>query len=184
MTVTLNYTYRIYPDAKQQAKLDNWLETCRSAYNYALGEVKDWIKSLLCSWDKCSLEKCYIIPADAPYPGYYNQQNALPVAKKQFPRLKEVPSQVLQTTIKRVHDAFDYFRARGFGFPRFKKYGHIRSMLYPQIKPDAVTDWQITLPKLGKIAINLHRPIPHYQLPVTSYQLPVTNLCCIKYFCF
>ena len=42
MTLTLNYTYRIYPESKQQEMLCEWLEICRGSYNYALGELKDW----------------------------------------------------------------------------------------------------------------------------------------------
>lgn len=56
--------------------------------------------------------------ADYPFPGYHQQQNNLPKAKKEYPRLKAVPSQVLQTNIRRLHDAWDFFRNRGYGFPR------------------------------------------------------------------
>lgn len=100
------------------------------------------------------------MPADYPFPGYQQQQNNLPKAKKVYPRLKSVPSQVLQTTIRRLHDAWDFFRERGYGFPRFKKYGQMKSILFPQFKVNPITGWQIKLPKLGKVQINLHRPIP------------------------
>ena len=43
--VTLNYSYRIYPDSEQQQRLDEWLETSRRVYNYALRELKDWLAS-------------------------------------------------------------------------------------------------------------------------------------------
>ncbi len=43
--LTMNYTYRIYPNATQQAELLEWLETCRSVYHYALRELKDWKKA-------------------------------------------------------------------------------------------------------------------------------------------
>ena len=33
-------------------------------------------------------------------------------------------------------------------------------MLFPQFKTNPITGWQIQLPKLGKVRINLHRPIP------------------------
>ncbi len=160
MTITLNYVYRIYPDAKQEETLLSWLEICRCAYNYALREIKDWVNSRKCSLDYCSLEYEYIIPADLPFPGYYKQQNALPKAKKEYPWLAEVPSQVLQTTIRRLHDAWDFFVKRGYGFPRFKKYGQFKSLLFPQVKANCLTGWQITLPKVGAIVSNLHRPIP------------------------
>ncbi len=156
----LNYTYRIYPDVQQQELLNEWLDVCRASYNYALRELKDWIASRKCQVDRCSLESEYIMSADYPFPGYHQQQNNLPKAKKQFPRLKQVPSQVLQTNVRRLHDAWDFFQKRGYGFPRFKKFGQMKSMLFPQFKTNPITGWQIKLPKLGLIPINLHRPIP------------------------
>lgn len=156
----LNYTYRIYPDNQQTQLLDEWLETLRVSYNYALRELKDWIASRKCPIDRCSLESEYIMSADHPFPGYHQQQNNLPQAKKEFPRLKAVPSQVLQTNIRRLHDAWDFFRKRGYGFPRFKKVGQMKSMLFPQFKANPITGWHIQLPKLGKVEINLHRSIP------------------------
>ncbi|MEA5510572.1 transposase [Crocosphaera sp. UHCC 0190] len=158
--LTLNYSYRIYPDSEQEALLDEWLETCRRSYNYALRELKDWIASRKCPIDRCSLESEYIMAADYPFPSYHQQQNQLPKAKKVFPSLGKVPSQVLQTNVKRLHDAWDFFRNRGFGFPRFKKYGQMKSLLFPQFRSNPLTGWQINLPKLGKVQINLHRPIP------------------------
>ena len=156
----VNYTYRIYPDALQQESLNEWLDICRASYNYALRELKDWITSRKCAIDKCSLESEYIMSADYPFPGYQQQQNNLPLAKKKFPWLKKVPSQVLQTNIRRLHDAWDFFQKRGYGFPRFKKFGQMKSLLFPQFKTNPITGWQIKLPKLGLIPINLHRPIP------------------------
>ncbi|MDJ0692061.1 MAG: transposase [Xenococcaceae cyanobacterium MO_188.B32] len=156
----LNYIYRIYPDVRQEGLLLEWLETCRVSYNYALRELKDYISSRKCPVDRCSLESEYIMSADYPFPGYHQQQNNLPLAKKAFPRLKSVPSQVLQTNIRRLHDAWDFFQNRGYGFPRFKKYGQMKSILFPQFKSNPLTGWQIQLPKLGLVQINLHRPIP------------------------
>ncbi len=163
----LNYTYRIYPDPEQTEALNEWLETCRLSYNYALRELKDWIASRKCPIDRCSIESEYIMAADYPFPGYHQQQNNLPKAKKKFPRLKALPSQVLQTNIRRLHDAWDFFQKRGYGFPRFKKYGQMKSLLFPQFKTNplmgslrAPSVGQIQLPKLGKVQINLHRPIP------------------------
>ena len=135
----LNYTYRIYPDAKQQELLSEWLDICRASYNYALKELKDWIASRKCQVDRCSLESEYIMSADYPCPGYHQQQDNLPKAKKEFPRLKEVPSQVLQTNVRRLHDAWDFFQKRGYGFPRFKKFGQMKSMLFPQFKTNPIT---------------------------------------------
>jgi putative transposase len=158
--LTFNYRYRIYPDTAQEQQLFEWMETCRRAYNYALGEIKDWCNSRKCLIDRCSWEKEYIIPVDVPFPGEIQQLNNLPKAKKEFPRLKEVPSQVLQQVIKQLHKGWDYFKSRGFGFPRFKKVGQFKSLLFPQFKENPVTNLHIKLPKLGTVPINLHRPIP------------------------
>ena len=91
----------------------------------------------------------------------------MPSAKKIYPELKSVPSQVLQTNIRRLHEAWDFFIKRGFGFPRYKKYGQMKSLLFPQFKENPWTGslrapsvGQVKLPKLGLIQINLHRPIP------------------------
>jgi putative transposase len=49
---------------------------------------------------------------------------------------------------------------RGFGFPRFKKFGQYRSFVFPQFKSNPVNEFEIELPKIGAMPINLHRPIP------------------------
>jgi putative transposase len=36
----------------------------------------------------------------------------------------------------------------------------MKSLLFPQFQTNPLTGWQIQLPKLGKVPINLHRPIP------------------------
>ncbi|XFA73567.1 transposase [Thermosynechococcaceae cyanobacterium Okahandja] len=158
--LTLNYTYRIYPSAAQQTELLEWLETCRGVYNYALRELKDWMAARKCPIDRCSLEKEYIIPANEPFPSYHRQQNNLPKAKKQFPPLGRVHSQVLQTTIRRLHDTWEAFQERGYGFPRFKKAGQFKSFVFPQFKDNPIKGNVIKLPKIGEVRINLHRPIP------------------------
>ncbi|MGQ9871656.1 MAG: helix-turn-helix domain-containing protein, partial [Leptodesmis sp.] len=62
--LTMNYPYRIYPNAMQQTELLEWLETCTGVYNYALRQLKDWLASRKCPVDRCSLEREYIIPAN------------------------------------------------------------------------------------------------------------------------
>ncbi len=158
--LTLTYRYRIYPSAAQEHQFSEWMEICRGAYNYALREIKAWCDSRKCLVDRCSLEKEYILSPELKFPGEIQQLNNLPKAKKEFPRLSEVPSQVLQQAIKQLHRGWEYFQKRGFGFPRFKKYGQFKSLLFPQFKENPVTDLHIKLPKIGAIPINLHRPIP------------------------
>ncbi len=159
--ITLTHHYRIYPDATQEQTLIEWMEICRGAFNYALREIKDWCNSRKCLVDRCSIEKEYILSADLKFPNEVNQLNGLPKAKKDFPKLSEVPSQVLQQAIKQLHRGWEYFQERRFGFPRFKHYGQFKSLLFPQFQENPVTNLHIKLPKIGMIPINLHRPIPN-----------------------
>lgn len=158
--LTLTYRYRIYPSAQQEVQMLEWLETCRRVYNYAVHERKDWINSRKCDVNACSLQSEYIIPADTPYPDYYKQKKALTEAKKTSPQMKAVYSQTLQEVIGRVDSAFAFMKQRGYGFPRFKKFGQFKSFLFPQMSNDAIQGNQIKLPKIGLVTINLHRPIP------------------------
>jgi putative transposase len=158
--LAFNYRYRIYPDIPQQTILIEWMEICRGAFNYALREIKDWCDSKKCWIDRCSIAQEYILSPNVKFPSEVNQLNNLPRAKKEFRSLSEVPSQVLQQAIKQLHRGWEYFQERGFGFPRFKKYGQFKSLLFPQFKENPVSNLQIKLPKIGGIPINLHRPIP------------------------
>jgi putative transposase len=156
----MNYRYRIYPNLTQEQLLFEWMDICRVAYNYGLREIKDWCNSRKCLVDRCSISHEYIMTADSPFPNEVKQLNALPNAKKVFPRLGEVPSQVLQQAVKQLHRAWEGFQKIGHGFPRFKKFGQFKSLLFPQFAKNPVTEIHIALPKLGLIPINLHRPIP------------------------
>lgn len=138
----------------------DWMEQCRRVYNYALAERKDWMNSRRCAVNACSLRSEYIIPADTPYPNYYAQKRNLTVARKVIPELNAVHSQVLQQALARLDKSFRFMQQREFGFPRFKKFGQFRSLLFPQFKTNPVTGWQLKLPKIGAVRINLHRPIP------------------------
>jgi putative transposase len=158
--LTMNYSYRIYPNLTQQQALKEWMDICRVAYNYGLREIKDWCNSRKCMVDRCSISHEYIMPPDLSFPSEVKQLNALPNAKKVFPRLGEVPSQVLQQAVKQLHRAWEGFQKIGHGLPRFKKFGQFKSLLFPQFKQNPVAGNHITLPKLGLIPINLHRPIP------------------------
>ncbi|AFZ49937.1 RNA-guided endonuclease InsQ/TnpB family protein [Dactylococcopsis salina] len=161
--LSLNYQYKLKVNKQQASTIDEWLDVCKSVYNYALRERKDWVNSRKCPIDRCSLESEYIIPSDAPRPTYANQCKGLGVAKKKFPRLSIPQSQVLQQTLKGLEEAFVNMWNRGFGFPRFKK--KMRSFVFPQVKPDCIQGETITLPKLGKLPLVLSRPIPEGFIP-------------------
>ena len=119
--LNLNYCYRIYPNANQEKELLDWLEICRGVYNYALRERKEWINSRKCRVNACSLHSEYIIPADQPFPDYYRQKKALTQAKKEYPSLKRVQSQVLQEVMGRLDKAFNFFTEKKFWFSQVQE---------------------------------------------------------------
>jgi putative transposase len=157
----MNFAYRIYPNFEQEQQMLNWLETCRKVYNHAVRERKDWMNSRKCLFDRCSLESEYIIRADEPYPNYYAQKKALTAAKHEFAHIKAVHSQVLQDVILRVDTAFTNMKARGFGFPRFKKFGQFKTLNFPQLQANPIRGTHVKVPKVGLMPIVLHRPIPN-----------------------
>jgi putative transposase len=161
MTLTMNYTYRIDPDADQKELILSWLETCRRLYNRCLGDLKDWMNSRKCRVNCCSIDREYIMSPDIPFPSYIEQKRQLTQWKKTEPDLKAVYSQVTQDVVKRLHNSWEAFKRRGHGFPRFKKYGQYNSFLYPQFVRHPIIGRQIKLPMIGLVNINLHREIPN-----------------------
>jgi putative transposase len=119
--ITLNYQYKLKLTPQQTSQVDKILLVCKSVYNFAVAERKDWLNSRKSPVNACSIKAEYIIPADAPYPNYYHQAKQLTKAKEHFPRLKTVNAQVLQQVLKTVDNAFADLKAKGFGFPRFKR---------------------------------------------------------------
>jgi putative transposase len=71
-----------------------------------------------------------------------------------------VQSQVLQQTLNTLDKAFASMKENGFGFPRFKKKGQMRSFLFPTLGKNPIKGNRINLPKIGEVKIKLSRPIP------------------------
>ena len=158
----LNWTYefKLKPKASQVTIFENWLEQCRKVYNYALAERKDWYKSRSCPVNACSIGREYIIPAEAPRPTHARQCKSLTQARKKIPELADVQSQVLQQTLKRLETAFVSMWERGHGFPRFKKPGRMRSLVFPQLGKNPLSQNAINLPKIGIVRFRQSRKIP------------------------
>ena len=98
--------------------------------------------------------------ADIPFPDYLEQKRQLTQWKKDNSYLQEVYSQTTQDVVKRMHNTWEAFRRRGYGFPRYKKYGQYKSFYFPQFKDNPISNGTIKLPKLGTIKLKQHRPIP------------------------
>ncbi|MFQ4143445.1 transposase [Chlorogloeopsis sp. ULAP02] len=155
----LTYEFKLKPTHAQAQTFEDWLEINRRVYNYALAERKDWYLSRSCQMNACSLKYEYIIPADTPRPTYASQCKALTAAKKEFPELKKVQSQVLQQTLKRLEVAFVAMWERNHGFPRFKKPGRMRSFVFPQMQGERLRAGMVNFPVIGWVKFRQSRGI-------------------------
>ncbi len=87
-------------------------------------------------------------------------------SKRLFPEYKDLPSHTLQDVVARVDKTFERWlkgdsNGKRSGKPRFKGQGRYRSLGFPDpIKLEHVDGKLIQLPKLGKLKLILHRPIP------------------------
>jgi len=84
--------------------------------------------------------------------------------KAAYPEYAEVPSQVVQDVLLRLERAYQAFFRRleageNPGYPRFQGQGRYTSFTYPQYGNGVVLDGGIlTLSKIGRIPVRLHRP--------------------------
>lgn len=144
------YQFRIYPTKNQEVKLNRTLSTCRYLYNNSLEERKKQA-------ELNRLKKQFdVFPWGKPeWINYYDQANSLSESKTDYQ--KEVFSQVLQNTLKRVDRSFkNYFN--GFGYPRFQGRNRYNSITYPQ-SGFGLKGGKLTLSKIGDIKIIQHREI-------------------------
>ncbi|MGD1805319.1 RNA-guided endonuclease InsQ/TnpB family protein [Dapis sp. BLCC M126] len=157
------YQYKLRLNKEQVAVIELWLDLLRRQYNYRLGERFSWWEENRCPVNACPL--IMPIPQLRDNPDYYSQKKDLVNTKDKFPEYKLIHSQVLQDCIKRVKLAFDrWFKAdkngQRLGKPRFKGKGRYHSFTYPQIKQDCIEGNKINLPKIGKVKLIQHRPLP------------------------
>lgn len=156
--LTVTHEYKLRPNKSQAQTFETWLNVCRSVYNYALRERKDWVNARKSPVNACSILAEYIISPDTQRPTYASQCNSLALAKKTYPELKIPHSQVLQQTLKVLESAFVAMWERGHGFPRYKK--RLRSFVFPAVKDAAVEPGRVKLPKIGWVRMKMSRPIP------------------------
>lgn len=107
--ITFTYRYKIKPTKEQIRQFEQYLDICRSVYNYAHAERKSWLKSRKSKVNCCSIISEYIIPADISFPDYNLQAKALTKAKKKLSHLKQVNAQCLQQVLKRLDKAWSDF---------------------------------------------------------------------------
>jgi len=143
------FKYRIYPTRKQESVLNQTLTTCRYLYNNALSERINSYKETKKSTSYC------------------DQANALKQNKNDYQ--KQVHSQVLQNTLKRIETSFTNFFRRikerktgkkvKAGFPRFKSEHRYNSFCFPQSGFRLTNDCRrIKLSKIGDVKLKYSRP--------------------------
>ena len=157
------YQYRLRPTKQQVIEIERWLSMLCAQYNYLLADRFNWYEQNRSSVNACPLI-CQL-PERRDNPNYYSQKKTLPILKKTHPWYKEIHSQVLQDVVKRVKLTFERFlkgdsNGKRSGRPRFKARNRYRTFTYPQMKDGCLQGNLINLPKLGKVKVILHRPIP------------------------
>ena len=140
-----SYKFKIRMNTKFQAGCTQTLELCRELYNAGLQERRDaWAVS------QTSVN-------------YATQCGQLSDIKELRPELKEIHSQVLQQTLRKLQRAFENFFRRVKsretpGYPRFKGRDRFDSFCYPQSGFRLAGD-KLYLSKIGSCRVRLSRPV-------------------------
>ncbi|NEP12999.1 MAG: transposase [Symploca sp. SIO2C1] len=158
--LTMTYEYKLQPTAEQVALIEQTLDVCRSVWNFALRQRKDWCASRKSPVNACSIVSEYIIPTDELFPSYHRQAKQLTQAKKTSQRLRSTHSQVLQQVLRTLDRAWQDMQSKRLGFPRFKNKYRLRSFVFPKLGVNPVSAWGIKLPKLGLVRWRMSRLIP------------------------
>lgn len=141
----ITYRFRLYPTRQQIALFEQTLDLCQELYNAALQERRD-------AW--CINRESV---------NFAIQSAQLPDIKTARPELSGVYAQVLQNTLHRVDKTFKAFFGRvkrkvKAGYPRFRPRSRYDSFTYPQ-GGFSLQGSKLSLSKIGKVKIKLHRPI-------------------------
>jgi putative transposase len=139
------YKFKLKINKKFESRCEQTLDICRELYNAGLWERRDAYK----------LNGIFI--------NFHNQAIQLPALKKIRKDARDVHSQVLQDTLRRLSRAFDNFFRRVKagekpGYPRFKAKRFFNSFTYPQSGFGLEGD-KLHLSKIGSCRIRLSREI-------------------------
>jgi putative transposase len=136
------FQYRLKPTASQERQLHATLSACRFVYNWGIEDRKNL-------WERCGVST-----------NFFDQSKFLTHLKELQPFLKSVHAHPLQDALKRVAFAYDGFFDRGNGYPRFKGRYLYKSFTFKEWGNGAKFDGKrLELSKIGRVRINLHRPI-------------------------
>ena len=148
--MTRTFRYRIYPTKAQSKCFITALILTRELYNAALQErIGAW------KLQSVSVSK-------------YDQHNQLPAIRKERADVANISIVVLRGALNRLDKAFkNFFRRckssdKKPGFPRFKSASQWNSLIVEDLdkkSPIVAGGKRLKIPLLGKIKLNLHRPL-------------------------
>ena len=178
------FKYRIFPTAKQKEEILLNINCSKYVFNFFLATQK-------------RKDEMWYIVEEMVQQGYFEEnnwkdkcfnvvesKNALKELKKNHHWLKKADSIALQAAVENLGKAYDKYYKHTGGKPKFKsKKNDIRSyttkMVHGNIKLNNDT---ITLPKIGEVKINLHRPIEGIIKRVIISETPTgkyfASICC------
>jgi putative transposase len=145
--VRKTFKYKLMPTPDQAHALERVVWRCRTLYNTAVDERKT-------AWERCHVSV-----------NYYQQKAELPDLKRACPEFAEVHAHVLQDVILRVERAYQAFFRRlqageHPGYPRFQGTDRYNSFAFPEYGNGVALDGGVlSLSKIGRILIRLHRPL-------------------------
>ncbi len=137
------YKFRIYPNEKQKELIEKTFGCTRFVFNYFLEQSISSYKE-----EKKKMR-------------YKNYASMLVKLKKEKEFLKEVDSISLQQSLRHLDVAFsNFFKNKETRFPKFKSKKNNKSYTTVTVNNNIkLYDKSITLPKLGKVRIKVHRKI-------------------------
>jgi putative transposase len=154
------YTFRLYPNQKQEVLIAKTIGSSRFVFNrfLSLWNESYRIKGKGLSYSACSTQ--------------------LTALKKELDWLKEVDSYALQSSLKHLADSFDRFFKKQNDVPRFKnKRNKVQSYTTNiekknQLPEVSITDNRLKLPKLGWVRFANSREIHGRMLNATVRRNP------------
>ena len=178
------FKYRIFPTAEQKEEILLNINCSKYVFNFFLATQK-------------RKDEMWYIVEEMVQQGYFEEnnwkgnffnavesKNALKELKKNHHWLKKADSIALQAAVENLGAAYDRYYKHIGRKPKFKsKKNDIRSyttkMVNGNIKLNKDT---IVLPKIGKVKINLHRPVEGIIKKVTISKTPTgkyfASICC------
>ena len=178
------FKYRIFPTAEQKEEILLNINCSKYVFNFFLATQK-------------RKDEMWYIVEEMVQQGYFEEnnwkgkffnvvesKNALTELKKNHHWLKKADSIALQAAVENLGAAYDRYYKHIGGKPKFKsKKNDIRSYTTKKVKENIkLNNDTITLPKIGEVKINLHRPVEGTIKRVTVSKTPTdkyfVSICC------